>query len=112
MHRPSIATLAGIRQAYQCHQRTEHMRSCDRDAIRGLTYIHTDKGPTRQWLHQIGRALDPFCNCGAIHKRSSPHDMHETRGWTREAAKRGMERSGVVRGSDNLAEVIPLNYRL
>jgi len=25
----------------------------------GLTYIYTDKGPTRQWLYQMGRYLTP-----------------------------------------------------
>jgi len=65
-HKPSIATPAGIRQTYKCHQRTQHMTQCDREGIRGLTYVYTDKGRTRQWLHQIGKAPDPFCSCGAI----------------------------------------------
>jgi len=37
----------------------------DRDEVRGLTYLHTDKGPTKQWLFKIGRAGDPRCGCGA-----------------------------------------------
>jgi hypothetical protein len=36
----------------------------DRNALEGLMYLHTDKGPMKAWLHQIGRAPDPFCSCG------------------------------------------------
>jgi len=42
------------------------MKDWDREALRSLTYIHTDKGHTRQWLYQIGRAPDPFYSYGAI----------------------------------------------
>ena len=41
MSKPSIATPTGIRQAFKCHQCTKHMRTWDREAIRGLTYIYT-----------------------------------------------------------------------
>ena len=44
---PSLATPAGIRQAYQLYQRKKHMK-WDRDEVRGLTYLHTDRGPMRQ----------------------------------------------------------------
>jgi len=36
----------------------------DRDELRGLTYLHTDKGPMRHWLFKIGKAKDPRCKCG------------------------------------------------
>ena len=38
----------------------------DRDELRGLTYLHTDRGPQRAWLHKIGRAEDPRCTCGEV----------------------------------------------
>jgi len=60
---PSLATPAGIRQAYPLFQKKKHMK-WDRDEVRGLTYLHTDKGPMRQWLFKIGRAEDPRCGCG------------------------------------------------
>ena len=62
---PSLATPAGIRQAYPLFQKKRHMK-WDRDEVRGLTYLHTDKGPMRQWLFRIGRAEDPRCGCGEV----------------------------------------------
>jgi len=62
---PSLATPAGIRQAYQLFEKKKHMK-WDRDELRGLTYLHTDKGPMRHWLFKIGKAEDPKCRCGAI----------------------------------------------
>ena len=60
---PSLVTPAGIRQAYPLFDRAPHLK-WDRDALRGLSYLHTDRGPMRAWLHQIGRAEDQFCECG------------------------------------------------
>jgi len=62
---PSLATPAGIRQAYPLFQKKRHIK-WDRDEVRGLTYLHTDKGPMRQWLHKIGRAEHPRCKCGEV----------------------------------------------
>jgi len=59
----SLATPAGIRQAYPLYHKEPHMK-WDRDELRGLTYLHTDKGPLKAWLFKIGRAEDPFCACG------------------------------------------------
>ena len=60
---PRIATPAGIRQAYPLFRREPHMK-WDRTELRGLSYLHKDKGPMKAWLHKIGRAEDPFCGCG------------------------------------------------
>ena len=62
---PSLATPAGIRQAYPLFERKRHMK-WDRDEVRGLTYLHTDKGPMRQWLFRIGKSEDPRCGCGEV----------------------------------------------
>ena len=61
---PSLATPAGIRQAYPLFSHPPHLR-WDRDELRELTYLHTDKWPMRAWLHKIGVVDDPFCACGA-----------------------------------------------
>jgi len=61
----SLATPAGIRQAYPLFSKEPHMK-WDRDELRGLTYLHTDKGPQKAWLFKIGRASDPRCKCGEV----------------------------------------------
>ncbi|RPB29655.1 hypothetical protein L211DRAFT_32240 [Terfezia boudieri ATCC MYA-4762] len=63
MSKPSMTTPAGIRQAYPLHTRTPQTK-WDRDTLRGLMYLHTDRGPMEAWLHKIGRAPGPFCGCG------------------------------------------------
>jgi len=60
---PSRATPAGIRQAYPLYRREMHMK-WNRVELRGLTYLHTDRGPMKGWLHTIGKAENPFCDCG------------------------------------------------
>jgi len=71
---PSLATPAGIRQAYPLFQKKKHMK-WDRDEVRGLTYLHTDKGPHKHWMFKIGRAGDSRCGCGetqnAVHLLTS-----------------------------------------
>ena len=39
----SLATPAGIRQAYPLFRREAQMK-WDREELRGLTYLHTDRG--------------------------------------------------------------------
>jgi len=36
----------------------------NRTELRGLSYLHTDRGPMKAWLRKIGKAEDPFCGCG------------------------------------------------
>ena len=60
---PSIATPAGIRQAYPLFRREPDMK-WNRPELKGLSYLHTDRGPMKACLHKIGRAGDPFCVCG------------------------------------------------
>lgn len=47
---PSLVTPAGIRQAYPLFRKERHMK-WDRDELRGLTYLHKDRGPMRSWLY-------------------------------------------------------------
>ena len=62
---PTLAPPAGIRQTYQLYEKKRHMK-WDRDEVRGLTYLHTDRGPMKQWLHRIGKATHPRCKCGEV----------------------------------------------
>jgi len=55
LHLSDIATPAGIRQAFPLHTKAPAHLSWSRDAIRGLTYLVTDKGPQRQWLKEMGK---------------------------------------------------------
>jgi len=49
MHMPDIITPAGIRQAHpvRIHPKAPAHLKWSREAVRGLTYVVTDKGP--QW---------------------------------------------------------------
>ncbi|KAF8417562.1 hypothetical protein EV426DRAFT_699641 [Tirmania nivea] len=60
MLRPDIVTPAGIRQAFPMGRPSKQTK-WNREALRGLTYIVTDRGPQRWWLHKVGRAADPVC---------------------------------------------------
>ncbi|KAF8416400.1 hypothetical protein EV426DRAFT_703786 [Tirmania nivea] len=60
MLRPDIVTPAGIRQAFPMGRPSKQTK-WNREALRGLTYVVTDRGPQRWWLHKIGRADDPRC---------------------------------------------------
>jgi len=44
---PSLATPAGLRSAYPLFGGREKYHSWDRDAMRGLMYLYTDRGPMR-----------------------------------------------------------------
>ena len=65
MSEPSLVTPAGIRQTYPLFEKAPHLK-WDRDALRGLMYLHTDRGPMKAWLHQLGRAPDPRWPWGGI----------------------------------------------
>jgi len=65
MCQPDIVTPADIRQAFPIpiHPKPPpHMRWA-RTAIRGLTYLVTDKDPQRQWMREIEKPDDPTCIC-------------------------------------------------
>ena len=63
MLKPDIVTPAGIRQAYPIHPKAPAHLQWSRMALRGLTYMHTDKGPQAQWLKEIGKIEDASCVC-------------------------------------------------
>ena len=51
-----IITPAGIRQDFPIHSKPKHLR-WTRKAVKGLTYVITDRGPLRRWLKIIGRSV-------------------------------------------------------
>ena len=60
----NIATAGGIRHEFRVTWRAKEIQEWDRDALRGHTYIYTDRGPYRARLYKIGRADSPRCLCG------------------------------------------------
>jgi len=73
MHKPDVATPAGIRQAYRIHGKTPAHLSWSRWAIRGLTYMVTDKGPQAQWLKTVGKVEDASCVCDGRTPQNAAH---------------------------------------
>ena len=62
-HEPPIVTPAGIRQALPLFGKAPHAGR-DRNPRIGLMDLHTDKGPIKAWLQQVGSTPDPMCSCG------------------------------------------------
>jgi len=61
--KPSLAIPADIRSAYPLYKKAPH-HNWDREELKGLMYLHSDKGPMEAWLDRIGRAETPACVCG------------------------------------------------
>ena len=62
---PDVMTPAGVRHDFRVHTKPKHLR-WSRKAVRGLTFIVTDRGPLRRWLKVIGRRPEDKCDCGEI----------------------------------------------
>ena len=60
----NIAMAGGIRHEFRVTWQTKQVHEWDREALKGHTYIYTDRGPFREWLHKIGRTDSPMCPCG------------------------------------------------
>jgi len=73
MHWPDIATPAGIRQTYPLHGKAPEHLSWPRQALQGLTYLETDKGPQRQWMREIGKTEDASCVCNGWTPQNAAH---------------------------------------
>ena len=63
MQLADMITPAGIRQDFPIHTKRKHL-GWSRKAVKGLTYILTDRGPMKRWLRVIGRAQEQACRCG------------------------------------------------
>jgi len=73
MHKPDIVTPAGIRQAFRIHEGVPAHLKWNRTAIRGLTYMITDKGPQAGWLKEIGKVDDGSCPCDGWTLQNAAH---------------------------------------
>ena len=60
----NIATAARIKHELRVTWRLKQVQEWDREALKGHTYIYTDRGPFKAWLHQIGREVSPICPYG------------------------------------------------
>ena len=58
-------TPAGIRHDSRIHEKPKHLK-WTKKAVKGLTYITTDRGPMKRWLTVIGREQSDLCSCGEI----------------------------------------------
>ncbi|KAF8416347.1 hypothetical protein EV426DRAFT_686810 [Tirmania nivea] len=62
-----------IRQAFPMGRPSKQTK-WNREALRGLTYMVTDRGPQRWWLHKVGRADDSSCGlCGEGLAQNAAH---------------------------------------
>ena len=61
---PGVATAGGIRHEFRVTWKAKQINEWDREPLKGHTYIHTDRGPFKYWLHKIGRAESAMCPCG------------------------------------------------
>jgi len=73
MHKPDVVTPAGIRQAFRLHGGTPAHLRWSRLAIRGLTYMVTDKGPQAQWPKEVGKVEDASCDCDGWTPQNAAH---------------------------------------
>jgi len=73
MHMPDTATPAGIRQSFKLHGGGPEHLNWSWWAIRGLTYMVTDKGPQAQWVKTIGKVDDARCVCDGWTPQNAAH---------------------------------------
>ena len=63
--------MTGIRQDFPIHSKAKKPEMVK--AVRGLTWVTTDRGPMKSWLRFIQRSSDACCQCGetqnAVHLR-------------------------------------------
>ena len=54
-------TRISDQQQFHVNRITPQVRNWNRNAFQGLTYIFTDKGPMKVWLHHLGEAEGHKC---------------------------------------------------
>jgi len=72
----SIATPAGIKQEFPIYPKAPPHLKWSRQAVRGLVYMVTDKGPQRQWLWEIGKSEEQWCVCDGWTAQNAAHLMN------------------------------------
>jgi len=73
MLQPDIVTPAGIRQAFRPHDAAPDHLKWNSLALRGLTYMVTDKGPQAYWMKEIGKADRGSCKCDGWTQQNAAH---------------------------------------
>ena len=68
-----IATPWGIKQEFPIYPRAPAHLSWSPEAVKGLTYMVTDKGPQQQWLWEIGKADTQWCVCDGWTPQNAAH---------------------------------------
>jgi len=67
---PEITTGEGVWRAVRKEERYEkgfgQRTDWYRKALSAYTWLRTDRGPQKQWLHRIGKAADRTCPCGRL----------------------------------------------
>ena len=86
-------TPAGIRQQFYTNRLTKQVKMWNRNALRGLTYVVTDKGPQKDWLHRMGVTEDYTCSCQEKLRQNSARckDIGDGKGRTIEKAEEDEE---------------------
>jgi len=59
--------------AYRLHAGVPAHLHWSRQAIRGLTWMITDKGPQPQWMREIGKVDDASCVCDGWTPQNAAH---------------------------------------
>ena len=86
---PTTATPAGIKAISKAHRkvwRTEPSFGITQinysyKALAAYTWLRTDRGPQRSWLHKIGKADTPNCPRCQYHTDSGQHITFECPTW-------------------------------
>lgn len=68
-HQRQTCTPAGISQEFWANRLTKQVNSWNRNALKDLLWIMTDKGPLQEWLHKIKKAEG---NRGYCQKENKP----------------------------------------
>jgi len=70
------ATPAGIKQGFPIYPKAPQHLKWSRQAVKGLVYMATDKGPQRQWLWEIGKSEEQWCVCDGWMAQNAAHLMN------------------------------------
>jgi len=71
--RAGIATPWGIKHEFPIYPRAPAHLSWSPGAVKGLTYMVTDKGPQQQWLWEIGKVDTRWCVCDGWTPQNAAH---------------------------------------
>ena len=72
LNQRQTATPGGIRALFRSNRISTQVKTWDRNSLRGLTYITTDRGPQTNWLCRIGKAEEDKCKC----RERGPNGAH------------------------------------